>query len=157
MADNLQKSKWRGRFLRYAPIILWIGVIMVLSTSQASMSKTSRFVTPLLVFLFPNAPEATLVIYHGYVRKLAHFTEYAILAFWACRAFSNSSQNLLLRFRFAFSFILVFVVASIDETNQSFLSSRTGSIDDVLLDAAGGAAMILFFYSVTEYHQRRKF
>ena len=120
------------------------------------MSNTSRFIRPLLEFLFPSAPEEILAVYHGYIRKLAHVTEYAILAFWACRAFSHSTQNSLRRLSFVCAFVLVFVVASIDETNQSFLDSRTGSIYDVLIDVFGGLMMILIFYSWTRYRQQAK-
>lgn len=156
MEDELQKSKRLERFFRYAPLVLWVGVILFLSSGQASMSNTSRFVRPVLEFLFPNAPEETLIIYHAYIRKLAHFTEYAILAFWASRAFSNSSRNFLRRFWFVFAFILIALVASVDETNQSFINSRTGSIYDVLLDVSGGTAMILMFYLAQIYRSRRK-
>ena len=137
--------------IRYAPLVLWIGVIMFLSSGQASMSNTSRFVRPLLEFLLPDAPEEILIVYHGYIRKSAHVAEYAILAFWAARAFVSSKQNFLRRFWFVSSFILVFAVASIDETNQSFLNSRTGSIYDVLIDVSGGTAMILIFYLRMKY------
>jgi len=143
MTSDLQKPIWRGRIIRYAPLVLWIGVILFLSTSQASMSNTSRFIRPLLEFIFPGASEETLIIYHGYIRKLAHLTEYAILAFWAFWAFSNSNLKNLRRFWFVFALLLVLLVASIDETNQSYLTSRTGSIYDVMLDAAGGLLMII--------------
>lgn len=144
MADiGLQKSKWRGQIYRYAPLFLWAGLVLFLSTGQASMSNTSRFIRPFLEFLFPNAPEEILLSYHGYIRKLAHITEYAILAFWAFRAFKDSSINLLRRFWFVFAFLLAFFVASIDETNQSYITSRTGSIYDVLLDASGGLMMVI--------------
>ena len=153
---NLEKNKRRERIFRYAPLILWIGLVLFLSTNQASMSNTSRFVRPLLEFLFPNAPEEVLIMYHGYVRKLAHLTEYAVLAFWASRAFSKSSLKILRRFWFVFAFVLVFLIASIDETNQSYIASRTGSIYDVFLDAAGGILMILIFYLIGNKLSRRK-
>lgn len=145
MANDLQKSKWRGRLFRYAPLVLWIAVIFFASTTQGAMSKTSYFVRPLLEFLFPDVPEETLIVYHGYIRKLAHLVEYAILAFWASRAFCGSSDKVLRKFWFIVSLFLVFLVASIDEYNQSFNASRTGSIYDVLIDVLGGTFMILFF------------
>ena len=148
------KKNWRGRIYRYAPLILWAALILFLSTGQASMSNTSRFIRPLLEFLFPNSPEEILTIYHGYIRKLAHVTVYAILAFWAARAFIVSSQNFLRRFWVVCAFVLVIVIASIDETNQSFVNSRTGSIYDVLLDISGGAVMILIFYSINKHRKR---
>lgn len=144
MANLLQKPVWRGRILRYAPLILWIGVIAFMSSGQASMSETSRFIRPLLQFLFPNYPEETLQIYHGYIRKMAHLTEYAILAFWAARVFWHSSRPLLQQNWFIFSIGLVALVATVDETNQSFNSARTGSLYDVLIDCCGGLIMLIF-------------
>jgi VanZ family protein len=149
--------KWCARFFRYAPLILWIGIIFYLSSGQASMSQTSRFIRPLLEFLFPATPQETLVIYHGYIRKLAHFTEYAILGFLAARAFSSSSIRVLRKYWFAFSFLLVTLIASIDETNQSFLPSRTGSIYDVLLDVSGGLTMALILYWVKNRKTSKSF
>lgn len=146
----------REQIFRYAPLFLWIGIVLFASTGSASMSQTSRFVRPLLEFLFPQTPEEILIVYHGYIRKSAHFIEYAILAFWASRAFVGSRKLFLQKYWFIFSFLLVLLVASIDETNQSFNQARTGSIWDVMLDCAGGATMILFFYLVRNYILKRK-
>ena len=143
---DLKIFNWRGRVLRYAPLFLWIGVIFFLSSQQGAMSKTSIFIRPVLLFLFPDAPEETLLIYHGYIRKFAHFAEYFALAFLAFRAFRSSSNEFLLKYRFPLSFILVFSIASLDEFNQSFLASRTGSLWDVLLDTAGGLTMLVILY-----------
>jgi VanZ family protein len=143
MTNDLQKSKWRGRAIRYAPLFLWIAVIFLASTTQGSMSKTSYLVRPLLEFLFPDAPEETLIVYHGYIRKLAHLVEYAILAFWSSRAFQSSSAKLLQNFWFIASLFLVILVASIDEYNQSFDIQRTGSIYDILIDVSGGLLMVI--------------
>jgi VanZ family protein len=148
MNENFQKFKLSGRFFRYAPLILWIGVILFVSTSFGAMSNTSRVIRPLLYFLFPLASEETITIYHGFIRKLAHLTEYSILAFWASRAFWSSTKILLQKYWYLFSFLTVLLIASIDEYNQSFDSLRTGTIYDVLLDALGSAMMIsiLFVY-----------
>lgn len=110
------------------------------------MSETSRFVRPLLNFLFPGAPEETLIAYHGFVRKLAHFGVYFVLAFFAARAFTGSFNETLKKYWIIFSMMFAVLVASIDETNQSFNSSRTGSIYDVLLDAAGAAASLALYH-----------
>jgi VanZ family protein len=124
---------------------LWVGLVLYLSTGQATMTQTSRIIRPLLEFLFPGTPEETLIVYHSHIRKFAHFAEYAVLAFWAQRAFRGSPGKFLRRFWFVWSFLLVVLVASIDETNQSYLASRTGSVDDVLLDASGGLTVIAAF------------
>ncbi len=109
------------------------------------MSQTSRFIRPLLEFLFPSAPDETLRIYHGYIRKAAHFAEYAVLAFLAVRALAASH---LYRLRYALALLLVIGIAAIDEFHQSFEISRTGSILDVMLDISGGSAMVIFLWIV---------
>ena len=150
---NLIKKR-RERFFRYAPLLLWIGLIFYLSSGQASMPQTSRFIRPLLEFLFPEATAETLVAYHAYIRKFAHFFVYAILALWSWRALRNSSQNFLSNYKHLISLALVLLVASIDETNQSFNAARTGSIYDVALDFAGGLTVIFLIYITTKIKSR---
>ncbi|MEQ1923475.1 MAG: VanZ family protein [Pyrinomonadaceae bacterium] len=133
----------RVLLLQYAPVVFWIAVIFYLSSDQGSMSQTSRFIRPLLEFLFPAAPEQTLIIYHSYIRKAAHFTEYAVLAFLAVRALSIPATVRLHKWRFILPLLLVVAVAAIDEFHQSFEASRTGSILDVMLDISGGVVMIV--------------
>lgn len=120
------------------------------------MSNTSRIIRPLLEFLFPNTPEEILVVYHGYIRKFAHFAEYSALAFFAARAFSGSANKFLKKYWFVFALALVALVATADETNQSFLASRTSSVYDVLLDCSGGLTMILLFAVVKKHLLKRQ-
>lgn len=131
---------WRGRIVAYAPLFLWIGVIFFLSSNNGSMEQTSRFIGPLLHFLFPAASEQTLQAYHGYIRKTAHFTEYAMLAIIAIRTFSAGRREAF-PLRIALMAILtVAAVAVIDEWNQSYIPTRTGSAADVALDLFGGVS-----------------
>lgn len=144
---------WRGRFVRYAPLFLWVGVIFFLSSGQASMSNTSRIIRPLLEWLLPNASGETIVAYLILIRKTAHPTVYAVLGFLAARAFSASRKISINKYWLMVSLCTVFAVASIDETIQSFIASRTGSFYDVLLDTAGGITALALYFS---YHNRRK-
>jgi len=145
----------RERILRYAPLILWAAVIFTASSTAGASKNTSIVIRPLLEWLFPAASGPTIDIYHGYIRKLAHFTEYAALAFLASRAFWYSSQTILRRFWFVWAFLTVVLIASVDEYNQSFNSLRTGSIYDTLLDASGGLTMIVIFYFVMKTRRSR--
>jgi len=138
-------SVWRGRVIRYAPLILWAGVIFFLSSGQGSMTETSRFIRPLIAFFFPSAPPDTFLLVHAFIRKAAHFVEYAVLAFFAARALSNSSINVLRNYWALFSFVLIVLVAAVDESNQSFNAARTGSIWDVFLDISGGLTIIVIY------------
>lgn len=149
---NQKTLNWRATIFRYAPLLLWIGVIFFLSSPEGSFSETSRIVGPLLNFFFPNMPEATKAIIHGYVRKTAHFTEYAVLAFLAARAFSGSASHILQKWRYILALILVAVIASLDELNQSFEASRTGSVWDVAIDISGGLVMIVVLWI---FHSRK--
>src|SRR5215213_7391741 len=145
MSDSNSSNKWRGRIIRYAPLILWVAVIFTASSTAGASQNTSIIIRPLLEWIFPAAPAATLDIYHGYIRKLAHFTEYGVLGFLAARAFWYSSRPALRKFWFVWAFLFVVFIASFDEYNQSFNTLRTGSIYDSLLDASGGLFAIAAF------------
>jgi VanZ family protein len=131
-------TRWRERIVRFAPVVVWVLVIFFLSSSQGSMSKTSLFVRPLLEFLFPAADEVTLQIYHGHIRKAAHVTEYAVLAFLASRAFFTSARPFLKKYWWLLALVTVAAVAATDEFNQSFNTARTGTPWDVGIDLVGG-------------------
>ena len=136
-------SNWRSRIKRYGPLVVWIGLVFFFSSGEASAAQTSRIIRPILEFLFPGAPEETLLQYHFLIRKLAHLTEYAILAFWAIRAWKRSSYSTIRNYRYLFAVGLVLIVASLDEFNQSFEPSRTSTVWDVGLDVTGGLIMAL--------------
>ena len=119
------------------------------------MNETSRIIGPLLHFLFPNAPEETNKTYHGLIRKAAHFTEYAILAWLTIRGMRASPSTAVSRSRFVIAILLVAAVAVTDEFNQSFEASRTGSVYDVLLDILGGAVAVMVIYLIERRRQAR--
>jgi VanZ family protein len=147
------KKTGRERLIRYTPFLLWTGIVMAFSTSGASMSRTSRFIRPILEFLFPGSPEATLVFYHGLVRKSAHIFEYALLSLLAARAFTGSSRKLLGRHPLISAVLAAAAVALVDEFNQSFDPSRTGTLRDVALDVSAATAAAL---CLAAYRQFRK-
>ena len=149
LQDNDRRSSLRGRLIRYLPLVLWVGLIFFFSSTAASASQTSRIIGPLLHFLFPSASPDTLQQYHFFIRKCAHVTEYALLAFWAIRASKNSSYPFVRRYRFVLAVVLVLIVASLDEFNQSFEPSRTSTPWDVGLDFVGGVAMSITYWLVS--------
>jgi VanZ family protein len=136
-------SSWRNRVWRYAPLAGWIGFIFFASTGAMSASNTSRIIAPLFRWLFPNITEAQLLLVHFTVRKTAHFTEYAVLALLAARAFIPSTRRRLRQSWFVAALALVATVALLDEYNQSFNAARTGTIWDSLIDISGGATALV--------------
>ena len=126
---------------------MWISGIFYLSSSRGSISRTAVYFVPLLDFLFPRGgDEQTFKKHHFVVRKLCHFFGYAILALLASIVFYNSSLPAAEKFWYAYAFIIVLVVASMDEIRQSFYPERDGSLSDVALDCLGGLTMIFLFW-----------
>jgi VanZ family protein len=131
------------RLWRYGPLLLWIVFIWFASTSRFSADNTSQLVRPILLLLFPNLSEAQLAVAHFLTRKAGHFTEYAVLAFLARRAFITSSSAFVQQHWFQLGLLLVAIYALIDEFHQSFVPSRTPSIYDSAIDVAGGLTVLL--------------
>lgn len=146
-----------ARLWRYGPLLLWIGLIFFASTGNLSAPNTSRIIRPLLLWLSPGITEAALLQVHFLVRKTAHFTEYAILALLAARAFIPSSRVLLRRRWWLASLALVASCALLDEYHQSFVSTRTGTIYDSLLDISGGACALALVAVWRALRRRRPF
>ena len=137
-----EKHSWRRRLWRYGPLVAWACFVLFASASSFSASNTSRIIRPLLLWLFPGISEASLAYVHFLVRKAAHFSEYALLALLAARAFRTSRGEKLKRRWWPAAFAVVACVALADEYHQSLLPSRTGTIYDSLLDMAGGAVAL---------------
>ena len=141
-----KQPKWRIWLTAYAPFIIWIFVVLGLGSGIGSMKETSRIIRPLLEFLFPTASPETLKSYHAIIRKFAHLTEYAMLAFLAVRALRASSVTSLRNYRFVIAILIVLVIASLDEFHQSFEASRTSAVWDVVLDVVGGSIAATCLY-----------
>ena len=133
-----------ARFLsRYLPLVAWLVFISYASSDSFNAGNTSRIIGPLILWLFPNTTPETLLAIHIITRKAAHFTEYAILAFLAARAFRTSPRPALANRWFIAALALVVAYALLDEYHQTFVPSRTGSVYDSLIDIAGGLTALL--------------
>jgi len=132
-----------NRVSRYGPLIVWATLIFIGSSDLLSASHTGTFIVRPLHWLLPNASEAMLASIHFIVRKAGHFTEYAILALLAARAFRTSSNQILCERWFWISLIFVFMYSLSDEFHQSFVPTRTASIYDSMIDSFGGLTMLV--------------
>lgn len=70
------------------------------------------------------------------VRKLAHFTEYAVMGMLVCLGLGLWYERNSCRFWINIGWVSV--SAAFDELHQLFVSGRYASVWDVLLDTAGG-------------------
>ena len=140
---SVRKGGMAWRLWRYGPLIIWAFLIFIGSSDLLSSSHTSSFLIRPLRVLFPGASEATLAAIHFALRKLGHFTEYAILACLTARALRTSSVQLLRQRWFWLSLGFVAGYALFDEFRQSFVPSRTASIYDSLIDISGGLTALI--------------
>jgi VanZ family protein len=126
---------------------LWIGAIYALSGDPFSADQTSRFIEPLLRWLFRGADADWLAGAHFIIRKGAHLAEYAVLSLLGLRAlrlsFSQPTAWLALS-----TLAGVLVVATADEFRQADSAERTGAAADVALDLAGGFSALVVALAV---------
>lgn len=127
----------------WLPPIAWMIVVLSASSAEFSAANTGGLIAAALSWLVPGLPAHRIDLIHGVIRKLAHFTEYAILAVLWFRGLTRSA--LARRPTAAWIALLISVVcAIIDETHQSFVPSRTGSVRDIMLDSSGALAAIVW-------------
>src|SRR5689334_19816767 len=126
-----------GRFVSsWMPIIAWTLMIFVGSSDVLSAEHTSRFTVPFLRWLDPSMSLATIAAVHMTIRKLGHFTEYAILATLLWRGF-RGTFSLSSAFLGLCAFFAAAIFAASDEFHQSFIPTRTASAHDVMIDCTG--------------------
>jgi hypothetical protein len=123
-------------------VAAWIALVQIFASGSFAASETSRFIGPLLRWLFPGADPMSVEGAHFAIRKAAHFVEYAILALLALRAFRLSFERPLAGLGAA-SLALALAVAVVDEWRQGVSADRTGALSDVALDISGAASALL--------------
>lgn len=137
--------------------ILWLIVIAIESTDWLSSHNTGRLLYPIFHFLF-GVDRAHFEPWNHFLRKLGHVVGYGFLSFLLFRAWRETLPRLTqlgknLRWTFRWSAIAVLgtaIVASLDEWHQTFIPSRTGRWQDVVLDTSAAIAtqflLFVFFY-----------
>lgn len=120
----------------WLPPAVWMAVIAWFSSGTWSADNTQSMLGPILSWLAPSASPTQVTVLHGIVRKLAHLTEYGILAALWFRAFARGAR-LSRPWSAAAALALTVGWAGLDEFNQSFLPRRSGSPWDVLIDTTG--------------------
>ena len=123
--------------------IAWACVISILSTDEFSSQHTSRFILPVLRWLFPRASADTLDLMHLIIRKMAHLAEYFIFSMFLFHGLRGKRRGWQLRWAI-WAVVLAGGYAALDEFHQVFVPSRHPSPWDALIDTAGAAAGQVF-------------
>ncbi|MEJ0088912.1 MAG: VanZ family protein [Limisphaerales bacterium] len=153
-------SKLRAFLFYWLPVLVWMMVIFSASGDMHSAEHSSRFVEPLLHWLFPHMSQINVDKIHYIIRKCGHLTEYALLALLVWRAL-HLTKNKLPRWswpKVGGTLLVVFLFAASDEVHQSFVPTRTAQVSDVFIDMAGSALGLLFLWFVHRIlnHRQKK-
>ncbi|MBU6282265.1 VanZ family protein [bacterium] len=127
-----------GPLSRWLPVVAWASLVSFLSSDVFSGDHTGGFLLPLLRGLLGWAPSWAPDLAHAAIRKLAHVTEYAVLALLVARALDRPERTRDAVVAGALAFCAAH--ASLDEWHQTFVPSRVGCVADALLDTFGAAA-----------------
>ena len=92
-------------------------------------------------------------LFHGhiqvwFIRKAAHMSIYALLAFCVYQAQEKPTIKTTLG--------IVILYACTDEFHQLFVNGRAGRFTDVLIDTSGGVIMLLIVFIISLAVLRRK-
>jgi len=126
-------------------------VIAIESTTYLAANNTSRILYPILHFLF-GIDRASFEPWHVFIRKSGHVFGYGLLSILLFRAWRETlhvSENRSWTFRWSTMALLgTALVAGLDEWHQSYLPTRTGRWQDVVLDTCAGIAaqLVLLLY-----------
>ncbi len=145
------------RWIYWGPAATWMVLIFLGSTGALADSRTSRFLAPVLRWLFPGIAEVTVERLVFAIRKCAHMAEYGLLAVLVLMGLNGAFRFLprewcWRRAGLAFGICVLYAVS--DEIHQAFEPERYGSPVDVLIDTAGAAVALLALWLAWRWQMR---
>lgn len=136
------------KLFRYLPSVIWMGIIFYLSHQPGNESANTS--SRVLEFVFDYLPMSTEyeVILHTIIRKLAHFSAYAVLGMLIYFAYRGRRAAL-------FTFFICLIFAITDEVHQLFIPGRSGEVRDVLIDLSGVVFSLIIIEMIRKLRNRR--
>jgi VanZ family protein len=141
----------------WLPSIVWLVVIVIESTNLGSADHTGQILYPIFHFLF-NTSWADFAVWHAFLRKTGHFVGYFTLSILFFRSWRGTFPRLSTQWCSQWATVALLsasLVATLDEWHQSFLSSRTGTFRDVILDSAAALLAQVALYTILRRHTKR--
>ena len=135
------------------PVLLWAALIFSASSDSFSGEHTSRFLIPLLHWLFPALASDRLAELHLLLRKLAHVGEYLVFSMLLVRGIRSGRRGWRLDWAIA-AVAAAAGWAGLDELHQAFVPSRGPSMIDVFIDTCGAIAGQFVFAAAAALRSR---
>jgi VanZ family protein len=135
------------------PVVVWALLIFGSSSSVLNGQNTSRFIEPVLHWLFPSFSQPTIDLMHEFIRKCVHFGNYFIFSLLLFRALRGINKGWALRWA-VLAVLLAGSYAASDEYHQSFEAGRGPSARDALLDTTGATAAQLVVWGFLRRNQQ---
>lgn len=178
MEEKFNKRNIRKGMIFLLLSVLWMAVIFLFSSQTGDESgEQSDFLASLVCKLIPVELSANgLNNLTFFIRKLAHFTEYAILGILYYEMIYSFSENNSDRkqqkdemqdinkaehknkhtskIMVAIVIVMCMLYALSDEFHQTFTAGRSPSIRDVCIDTCGGAAGCMITWFII--HKKKK-
>ena len=147
--------------LSVAALVAWCVFIFYMSAKPAAESDeiSLGFIGHFIAFIVPGYDQMSvaqqlewqLLLNHP-VRKLAHFSEFALLGMFALNALHQALRKPASAPRLAAcAWIFATLYATSDEFHQIFVPGRTGMITDVCIDASGALAGVLILWTLHRF------
>jgi VanZ family protein len=169
----LLKPSFRSLVRNWWLVVVWLGIIRLESTDMASANNTTTVLYKVIAAVAPHVEPSFVSQLDEVLRKTGHFLGYGILSGLVFLALRNTNRDRVrallsrtwgtcLRDLWRMEWVVIgmlttIVTASYDEIHQTFIPSRTGRWQDVVLDSCGGLVVqvIIYFLSAHALKLRR--
>ena len=142
------------RLLSFVPSLLLLYMIFGFSSQDAPTSSSLSFEisVQIVTVCSPDLPvasrEDTIIqraeLIHTFVRKVAHMTEYFLLALsLQLPLYCCFKQKISTKIRFVIGFFTTVIIAIMDEFYQTTIPGRSGNLFDVCIDSTGALLAII--------------
>lgn len=143
----VKRNRWPWGIVFLYCLLIFKNSLQPAAASEKTSLTALGHILPFLKYIGLSVRDPHL--FHFYMRKLAHVTEFAGLGFlvWAASSFKS-----LTRYRRRDCLLFFFLIPCLDETIQLFIPGRTGAFSDVLIDGAGflfGVFLTAFLFFLT--------
>ena len=150
-------------YLTFIPALIWMFIIFGFSkeiggeSSSLSLTVTQKIVD--IIDFNDNMSEEEyehmVSVLHNPVRKAAHMSEYAILAFLIYVPLLLNVRFKKISGYFLATMSVCLIYAITDETHQLFVPGRDGRITDVIIDTIGSMIAALILLGIHNFAHRK--